>query len=101
VDFQSVRDLTSQLHRKISAGTWDAPSWDLIRTAKLAARIYAPLGTCMALGDYVRLSIAFQDTFKAADVHKEVTETSCGAAIDQTDFLITEINQLREDLKVR
>jgi len=55
----------------------------------------------MALGDYVRLSIAFQDTFKAADVHKEVTETSCGAAIDQTDFLITEINQLREDLKVR
>jgi len=98
VDFQSIRDLTSQLHQKIGAGTWDAPSWDLIRTAKLAARIYAPLGTCMALGDYVRLSIAFQDTFKAADVHNEVTGS---AATDQTDSLITETNQLRGDLKVR
>jgi len=55
----------------------------------------------MALGDYVRLSIAFQDTFKAADVHNEVNVTSCGAVIDQTTFFITEINQLREDLKVR
>jgi len=99
VDYQNIRALTSQLHQKISAGTWDAPSWDLIRTAKLAARIYAPLGTCMTLGDHVRLSVAFQDTFKAADVHGE--DTSCTTAADQSDFLITEISQLREDLKVR
>jgi len=53
----------------------------------------------MTLGDHVRLSVAFQDTFKAADVHSE--DTSCTTAADQSDFLITEISQLREDLKVR
>ncbi|KAF5351687.1 hypothetical protein D9756_007529 [Leucocoprinus leucothites] len=98
VDFQHIRDLTSQLHSKISSGTWDAPSWDLIRTAKLAARIYAPLGTSMTLGDHVRLSIAFQNIFKAADARTNENFSGVTAA-DQTDYSISEVNQLRGDLK--
>ncbi|KAJ3561828.1 hypothetical protein NP233_g9957 [Leucocoprinus birnbaumii] len=99
VEFDNIRALTNQLHQKISSGTWDAPSWDLIRTAKLAARIYAPLGTSMTLGDHVRLSIAFQNIFKAADTHSK-KESSGATATDQTDFSISEVNQLRGDLKV-
>ncbi|KXN91075.1 hypothetical protein AN958_03142 [Leucoagaricus sp. SymC.cos] len=98
VDFQNIRDLTGQLHQKISSGTWNAPSWDLIRTAKLAARIYAPLGTTMTLGDHVRLSIAFQDIFKTADVHTN-DDSGFLTAADQHDLPVTEVNQLRRDLK--
>ncbi|KAF9454000.1 hypothetical protein P691DRAFT_811784 [Macrolepiota fuliginosa MF-IS2] len=99
VDFRNIRDLTSQLHHKISSGTWSAPSWDLIRTAKLAARIYAPLGTSMTLGDYVRLSIAFLDIFKTADTYEHEDPSGIDAA-DQPDFSVLEVNQLRSDLKV-
>jgi glycerol-3-phosphate O-acyltransferase / dihydroxyacetone phosphate acyltransferase len=49
---------------QISAGTLDAPSWDVISTAKVAASIYAPLGTDMTLGDYVRVVKVFVEGFK-------------------------------------
>ena len=49
---------------QISAGTLDAPSWDVISTAKVAAKIYAPLGTNMSLGDHVRVVKAFVEGFK-------------------------------------
>jgi len=66
VDFAEIRSVTTQIHDKISSGTFDSPSWDFIRTAKLAARMYAPLGTFMSLGDHVRLSCTFLEAFKAA-----------------------------------
>ena len=66
VDFADIRSLTAQLHDKISSGTFDSPSWDFIRSAKLAARMYAPLGTFMSLGDHVRLSLTFLEAFKVA-----------------------------------
>ncbi|KAF4621074.1 hypothetical protein D9613_000385 [Agrocybe pediades] len=65
IDFTQIRALTSQIQSKISSGTFDSPSWDLIRTAKLAARIYAPLGTMMSLGDHVRIARTFLEAFKA------------------------------------
>jgi hypothetical protein len=49
---------------QISAGTLDAPSWDVILTAKVSARMYAPLGTDMTLGDHVRVVGAFVEGFK-------------------------------------
>uniref|UniRef100_A0A8H8CP79 Phospholipid/glycerol acyltransferase domain-containing protein n=1 Tax=Psilocybe cubensis TaxID=181762 RepID=A0A8H8CP79_PSICU len=64
VDFANIRAVTAKLHDKISSGTFDAPSWDLIRNAKLAARMYAPLGTMMTLGDHVRIVRTFIDEFK-------------------------------------
>lgn len=66
MDFADIRNVTTQIHDKISSGTFDSPSWDFIRTAKLAARMYAPLGTFMSLGDYVRLSRTFLESFKVA-----------------------------------
>ncbi|KAF7782351.1 hypothetical protein Agabi119p4_1727 [Agaricus bisporus var. burnettii] len=99
VDFQDIRDLTSRLHRKITSGTWDAPSWDLIRTAKLAAGIYAPLGTSMALGDFVRLTKTFLDVFKAATVQID-QDTHGATTTDQTDLSASKIKQLSIDLKV-
>ncbi|CAA7261660.1 unnamed protein product [Cyclocybe aegerita] len=65
VEFTNVRELTAQLHEKIASGTYDSPSWDLIRCAKLAARMYAPLGTMMTLGDHVRISLSFLEVFKS------------------------------------
>ncbi|KAL1736104.1 hypothetical protein EV714DRAFT_242471 [Schizophyllum commune] len=68
VDFTDIRELTAKLHNTISSGTLDAPSWDMARTAKLAARIYAPLGTQMSLGEYVRVTQRFLDAFKSKEV---------------------------------
>ncbi|KAL1723984.1 hypothetical protein EV715DRAFT_245595 [Schizophyllum commune] len=68
VDFTNIRELTAKLHNTISSGTLDAPSWDMARTAKLAARIYAPLGTQMSLGEYVRVTQRFLDAFKSKEV---------------------------------
>ncbi|KAM0751732.1 hypothetical protein T439DRAFT_300728 [Meredithblackwellia eburnea MCA 4105] len=62
-DYAAVRDLTSKMGREIRAGTLDAPSWDFIRTANTARRLYAPLGTKLGLGDHVRLTQRFVDAF--------------------------------------
>ncbi|KAI0779563.1 hypothetical protein C8Q74DRAFT_1259696 [Fomes fomentarius] len=67
IDFNEIRSLTAKMHEQISSGTLDAPSWRLIRIAKLAARIYAPLGTTMTLGDYVRVVRTFLEAFKLAE----------------------------------
>ncbi|KAL4254288.1 Phospholipid/glycerol acyltransferase domain-containing protein [Abortiporus biennis] len=67
VDYSNIRSLTAKMHQQISAGTLDAPSWRLVRNAKLAAKIYAPVGTEMSLGDYVRLVRTFLDAFKVAE----------------------------------
>ncbi|OCH84678.1 hypothetical protein OBBRIDRAFT_785863 [Obba rivulosa] len=68
VKYDEIRALTARMHQQISSGTLDAPSWKLIRNAKLAARIYAPLGTTMSLGDYVRVVRTFLEAFKLAEV---------------------------------
>jgi glycerol-3-phosphate O-acyltransferase/dihydroxyacetone phosphate acyltransferase len=51
------------MQTQISSGTIYAPSWQTIRVAKLAARMYAPLGTQMTLGDHVRVTRVFADGF--------------------------------------
>jgi glycerol-3-phosphate O-acyltransferase / dihydroxyacetone phosphate acyltransferase len=86
VDFADIRSLTEQLHDKISSGTFDSPSWDFIRTAKLAARMYAPLGTFMSLGDHVRSIRTFLQAFKDANESK-----------DQDDEVVLKVHS---DLKV-
>jgi len=76
VDFDIIRSLTAQMYEQISSGTFDSPSWDLVRVSKLAARMYAPLGTRMSLGDYVRVVRTFLDMFKATeDTSGETTST--------------------------
>ncbi|EIN12064.1 hypothetical protein PUNSTDRAFT_142218 [Punctularia strigosozonata HHB-11173 SS5] len=64
VDYSCIRNVTAQMHQQITSGTLDSPSWELIRVAKLAARIYVPLGTMMSLGDYVRVVRTFLEAFK-------------------------------------
>jgi hypothetical protein len=59
VDFNHIRSLTSFMHAQLSSNTIDAPSWDLVRAAKTAARIYVPFGTAMGLGDWVRVVARF------------------------------------------
>ncbi|TBU25155.1 hypothetical protein BD311DRAFT_790578 [Dichomitus squalens] len=67
IDYNEIRSLTAKMHQQISSGTLDAPSWRLIRNAKLAARMYAPLGTSMSLGDYIRVVRTFLEAFKLAE----------------------------------
>lgn len=66
VEYANIRNLTENIRRQISQGTVDAPSWEILRSAKCAANIYAPLGTRMSLGDYVRLVKAYIDVFSLA-----------------------------------
>ncbi|KAJ6499123.1 hypothetical protein C8R45DRAFT_981196 [Mycena sanguinolenta] len=74
IDYNNIRLLTAQMHEQISSGTIDSPSWDLVRVAKLAARIYAPLGTRMTLGDHVRVVRTFLAAFKTADEAPDADE---------------------------
>ncbi|KAF8507451.1 hypothetical protein BU17DRAFT_100471 [Hysterangium stoloniferum] len=64
VDFGVIKTLTNFMADQISTGTLDAPSWDVITVAKVAARIYAPLGTKMTLGDHVKVVRTFVEGFK-------------------------------------
>ncbi|RXW21907.1 hypothetical protein EST38_g3946 [Candolleomyces aberdarensis] len=63
VDFTHIRQVTDGLQERIRSGVLEAPTWEIIRGAKLAAKMYAPLGTLMPLGEYVRLSRRFSDAF--------------------------------------
>lgn len=53
----------------------------------------------MTLGDYVRLSIVFLDIFKTADPHDN-KDPNGTTTTDQPDTAASEVNQLRNDLKV-
>jgi len=90
VDFANIRALTSTVQEKICSGALNSPSWDLIRTAKLAARMYAPLGTMMTLGDYVRIIRSFLEAFKT--VQKELPPHEVPD--------VQELCELQADLKV-
>ncbi|RDB25178.1 Glycerol-3-phosphate O-acyltransferase 2 [Hypsizygus marmoreus] len=97
VDYNNIRQLTARLQNVISSGTIDSPSWDLIRTAKLAARIYVPLGTRMSLGDYVRVIRSFLDAFKECqDIPGDTNSNNCQEA---TSDLVAHA-KLCQDLKV-
>ena len=72
--------------------------------AKLAARIYAPLGTGMSLGDYVRVVRTFLEAFKLAELHRngELLSGSDNEPESNTDDLVvTRVVKLEDDLKVR
>jgi glycerol-3-phosphate O-acyltransferase/dihydroxyacetone phosphate acyltransferase len=55
----AIRSLTTTIARDIKAGILDAPSWAVLRAAHTARRLYAPLGTKLALGEHVRLTQRF------------------------------------------
>ena len=83
IDYEKIRSLTAKMHQQISSGTLDAPSWRLIRNAKLATNIYAPLGTEMSLGDYVRVTRVFLEAFKAAEAER----AKLSFRVENSDFL--------------
>ncbi|RPD59758.1 hypothetical protein L226DRAFT_480684 [Lentinus tigrinus ALCF2SS1-7] len=100
IDYGEIRSLTAKMHQQISSGTLDAPSWRLIRIAKLAASMYAPLGTIMSLGDYVRVVRTFLEAFKLAEAPR--TETSSDGEAPPPEQVAREdmkIVQLGRDLK--
>jgi len=90
------------MHRQIATGTFDAPSWDLIRAAKTATPIYAPLGTAMSLGDYVRVTRTFLEVFKAAHLPDPAPRSDVATQeIMISDQLENkDIVKLKEDLQV-
>ncbi|GAA5977167.1 hypothetical protein JCM11641_003864 [Rhodosporidiobolus odoratus] len=57
----AIRSLTSEIGTAIRSGILDSPSWETLRLAHTARRLYAPLGTKLTLGDHVRLTQRFID----------------------------------------
>jgi glycerol-3-phosphate O-acyltransferase / dihydroxyacetone phosphate acyltransferase len=102
VNYDNIQLVTAQMRRLIANGTFDAPSWDLIRAAKMATPIYAPLGTAMSLGDYVRVTRTFLEAFKAGRLLPDPAPST-----DSTDQNVSEqlkdedIVKLKEDLQVK
>jgi len=58
---ESIRNLTKQMEDRIRSGTLDAPSWEIMRAAHTARRLFAPYGTTLALGPTIRLTQRFVD----------------------------------------
>jgi glycerol-3-phosphate O-acyltransferase / dihydroxyacetone phosphate acyltransferase len=80
VDFNAIRSLTSFMQSEISSGTIYAPNFEIVRVSRLAARMYAPLGTRMTLGDHVRVTRTFADAFSgSAKVKWEDTVKDSGS----------------------
>lgn len=72
--------------------------------AKLAARIYAPLGTEMSLGDYVRVVRTFLEAFKLAEMHRNgelLSGSDNEPESNADDSVVTRVVKLEDDLKVR
>ena len=100
MNFDNIRLVTAQMHRQIATGTFDAPSWDLIRAAKMATSIYAPLGTTMSLGDYVRVTRTFLELFKATHLPDQAQSKDL-VGQEVGDWLKDKsIVELKEDLQV-
>jgi hypothetical protein len=101
VNFDRIRLVTAQMHQQIANGTFDAPSWGLIRAAKMATPIYSPLGTAMSLGDYVRVTRAFLEVFKAGHLPDpntygmEFPDPEVNAQLEDENVV-----KLKEDLQV-
>ncbi|GBE85550.1 hypothetical protein SCP_0800670 [Sparassis crispa] len=71
IEFNHIRRLTAQIEERVGAGTLHAPSWKMQRNAKMAAQLYAPLGTTISLGDHVRTVKIFLEAFKSAHAARE------------------------------
>lgn len=85
----------------ISSGTIDSPTWDLVRTAKTTARIYAPFGTLMSLGDYVRVIRNFIDAFRLTEIHGSTNVVLSDEDNDNIHEHSDELKRLRNDIKVK
>ncbi|KAG9007351.1 hypothetical protein FRB90_009431 [Tulasnella sp. 427] len=84
IDFDAIRSLTTFMHAQLSSNTIDSPSWDLVRVAKTAARIYVPLGTRMRLGDWVRVVARFVEGLaKPGEVAVAGSAAGEGVAIER------------------
>ncbi|KAI0696712.1 hypothetical protein BC835DRAFT_1271571 [Cytidiella melzeri] len=106
VDYSEIRSLTAKMHQQIGSGTLDAPSWRLHRVSRLAATIYAPLGTQMSLGDYIRVVRTFLEGFKLANSSRHGDRLSGSdleydtlSSGDDPSSISTRILKLEEDLK--
>jgi len=88
------------VHRQIATGTFDAPSWGLIRAAKMATPIYAPLGTAMSLGDYVRVTRTFLELFKAAHLPDPAPSRDSAGQEVSSQLNDKDIVNLKDDLQV-
>jgi hypothetical protein len=130
-----VKQLTKDMEEQIRGGTLDAPSWEILRiglksphlhisgdssdpAARVAQRLYAPLGTELSLGEYVRLTQRFVDLFahkkrrlsspaELKSFNFEMTSEHEGgfvqgpAEVTVDDDNAESIDQLAKDLKVR
>ncbi|KAF9514457.1 hypothetical protein BS47DRAFT_1372291 [Hydnum rufescens UP504] len=96
--FDSIQSLTRLIQTQISSGTIDAPSWEIVRISKTAARMYSPLGTRMSLGDWIRVVRTFVGGF-AQESGGLVVEPGQGPAGTDPDRDRIEILALIRDLK--
>jgi len=103
MDFSQIRAVTAQMQVQIGQGTIDSPSWDVVRSAKTATKIYVPLGTNMALGDYVRVCRTFVEVFKWAQSQANGAKGIMSGSDDEDEVTkkqrYEQVNELRTDLK--
>ncbi|KAG6900496.1 hypothetical protein C0993_009806 [Termitomyces sp. T159_Od127] len=98
-NYDNIRLLTAKMQEIISSGTIDSPTWDLVRTSKTTARIYAPFGTLMSLGDHVRVIRNFIDVLRPTEIHGSTHVVLSDKDGDNLHENLDELKRLRNDLK--
>ena len=63
VNYSLASRVTDQLKQRLEDVMLTAPDFQTLRLAKLACSLYAPLGTRLTLGQYVRLTQLFARDF--------------------------------------
>lgn len=66
----------------------------------MATPIYAPLGTGMSLGDYVRVTRTFLELFKAAHLPDPAPSRDLAGQEINGQLKVEDIVKLKEDLQV-
>ncbi|RDX52699.1 hypothetical protein OH76DRAFT_1480318 [Lentinus brumalis] len=88
VSEDAVHAVTERIRHSIRSGTLDAPSWKVLRAAKLAANVYAPLGARLSLGTHVRLVKRFVDVFEGGHARTVTGEVLLGLQRDLNEYQV-------------
>lgn len=94
----AIRSLTTTISRDIRSGILDSPSWSVLRAAHTARRLYAPLGTKLALGEHVRLTQRFVEGLsdEGRRAEKEWTEGESVKGVLKTPMVLVDEKKAAE-----
>ncbi|CAG8579214.1 16675_t:CDS:2 [Acaulospora colombiana] len=90
----AIRELTSAMEQMVRSNTLDAPSWQTLRIAHTARKLYAgDLGTRISLAEYVRLTKKFIDALSKVEAENSVVSNDNEEAnVEEKEIIVERID---------